>query len=508
MRLEGLIAQEMQMSQEWKEEKLLGELKTFIVGMQYYEAEVNPGERVALERESENPHDSNSIRVESPDFAPVGHVPRKVSAWLAPLLDRGEVRADGAVDLDPPPPFTNRAPLALSLYVCTKGKHILEPRPEPSTGLEALHDMIRRVYVEAGSYKDAEAVEELGERLATLATRDILPETRMLLALFPSKADEVRRKQAELLVAKLKEDVAGIEIGEPLHHHNITVFPLLRPSRRASYVMLEQAIKEGVAVVEEVDEAGDVPNVRVVNNSPSPLMIVEGEMLRGAKQDRVVNITVIVAAKSTFTLPVSCVERGRWEYVSKHFRPERFVPPRMRATARQDMRGQGGEDHPRQSRIWREVDSVLAEAGARSETASIADAFKASEQALKGYRKHISLPKEAAGFLVAKADALVGMDLFSSPQVMRKLWRRLSEAYFVEAVLEKEEQKRTQKKAARQMLKEVAKHAKVSPRRLGSGLRLDVESDKLVGSAVWSGEELCHLSAFAAPEEGVDGPDE
>jgi len=152
---------------------------------------------------------------------------------------------------------------------------------------------------------------------------------------------------------------------------------------------------------------------------------------------------------------------------------------------------------------------VLEDVGADSATATIADAFKASQKRLKEYRNRISLPKEAAGFLVAKGDALVGMDLFDSPKTMRKFWRRLSEAYFVEAVLEKEEKNPTSKKAARRMLQEVAEHAKVSARQLGSGLRLDVQSEKLLGSAVWSGEQLCHLSAFAAPEGVIDdsGPE-
>ena len=82
------------MREGWKGEQLLGELKTFIVGMQYYEAEVNPGEVVNLEREPDNPHDANSIRVENPDFLPVGHIPRRISGWLAPLLDVTRARSN------------------------------------------------------------------------------------------------------------------------------------------------------------------------------------------------------------------------------------------------------------------------------------------------------------------------------------------------------------------------------------------------------------------------------
>ena len=57
-------------------EQLLGEIETRIVGMQYYDATVRPGEQVNLEREPENPHDALAIRVENGRFEAVGHISR------------------------------------------------------------------------------------------------------------------------------------------------------------------------------------------------------------------------------------------------------------------------------------------------------------------------------------------------------------------------------------------------------------------------------------------------
>jgi len=77
------------------DDQLLGEFETRIAGMQYYDASVALGEEVNLEREPENPHDRWSIRVENGFFEPVGHLPRRVVSWLAPLIDSGQVRVDG-----------------------------------------------------------------------------------------------------------------------------------------------------------------------------------------------------------------------------------------------------------------------------------------------------------------------------------------------------------------------------------------------------------------------------
>ena len=79
-------------------------------------------------------------------------------------------------------------------------------------------------------------------------------------------------------------------------------------------MLLGTAIEREEAVVEEVDEDGEVANLSVSNRATRPILIPEGEILVGAKQNRVVNVSVLVASGSTFTLPDSCVEQGRWEY--------------------------------------------------------------------------------------------------------------------------------------------------------------------------------------------------
>ena len=83
--------------------------------------------------------------------------------------------------------------------------------------------------------------------------------------------------------------------------------------------LLEDALQQGTLRIEELDEGGSVPDLRVVNEGALPVLILEGDELIGAKQNRVVNSTVLVAAESQLVLPVSCVERGRWSYRSRAF---------------------------------------------------------------------------------------------------------------------------------------------------------------------------------------------
>jgi hypothetical protein len=44
----------------------------------------------------------------------------------------------------------------------------------------------------------------------------------------------------------------------------------------------------------------------------------------GAKQNRILNMTVLVAVQTDVTIPVSCVEQGRWGYRARHSAPSDF----------------------------------------------------------------------------------------------------------------------------------------------------------------------------------------
>ena len=116
--------------------------------------------------------------------------------------------------------------------------------------------------------------------------------------------------------------LSSIVVGPAVASADLSIFPLLRtlPAEPA-YDTLQNAIRAGQAKVTEVSESGHVPELRVVNDGGSSVLIVDGEELVGAKQNRIVNITILVPPQSTLTIPVSCVEAGRWSAQSREFAP-------------------------------------------------------------------------------------------------------------------------------------------------------------------------------------------
>jgi ARG and Rhodanese-Phosphatase-superfamily-associated Protein domain len=108
--------------------------------------------------------------------------------------------------------------------------------------------------------------------------------------------------------------------GQPLRSGALTCIPLLTSSLHdPDWLTLTDA--RDAAVVTEVDQDGVVSALSVTNRAGRPLLLLDGDELVGAKQNRVLNTTVLVAARSQLTIPVSCVEQGRWQR-----RGERFAP--------------------------------------------------------------------------------------------------------------------------------------------------------------------------------------
>ena len=121
-------------------------------------------------------------------------------------------------------------------------------------------------------------------------------------------------------VPEVAQLLATILTGEPVTHGALAVVPLLAPNLDdPDWLTLEEAGAR--ARVTEVSEAGSVPFLTVANGADRPLLLLDGEELIGAKQNRILNTTVLVAAHTEVTIPVSCVEQGRWGYRGRQFRP-------------------------------------------------------------------------------------------------------------------------------------------------------------------------------------------
>ena len=108
----------------------------------------------------------------------------------------------------------------------------------------------------------------------------------------------------------LLKTLGSLEIREPVSHGPLHLFPLVSgSSTEDGLALLAEALEDESVRAEELNEGGSVPELRVVNRGSAPVLILEGDELIGAKQNRVVNSSVLVPAGAELILPVPLAAR-------------------------------------------------------------------------------------------------------------------------------------------------------------------------------------------------------
>ena len=235
-----------------------------------------------------------------------------------------------------------------------------------------------------------------------------------------------------------------VRVGEPLRHESLTVFPLFSTARAdLEYLLADEAIASGAIAVEEVGEAGSVPDLVVENRGDLRVLFIEGEELKGAKQNRVLNTSVLVPAGSRTTIPVSCVEQGRWRYLSKHFGSSGgHSSSKLRhilksSVTQSSLSGLGHRSD--QGKVWGEVSRQMDALGSSSATMAMSDTFDAIRPRLEEYRGRLVYVEGAIGLAVAVGKAVVAVDLFDRPSTCRKAWDRLLGGFVMDALEARED---------------------------------------------------------------------
>ena len=172
-----------------------------------------------------------------------------------------------------------------------------------------------------------------------------------------------------------------------------------------------------------------MPDLLVENKGDVRVLFLEGEELVGAKQNRILNTSVLVAARSKIKIPVSCVEQRRWGYKSRYFGTSGSVSPSklrrvLKAPVSKSVKENRGYRSD-QGEVWKEIACLHAAHGIDSGTAAMSDAFDTYEDRIIAYRANLKYVNGASGVAVAIGDRVVAVDLFDKPATCQKVWDRI-----------------------------------------------------------------------------------
>jgi hypothetical protein len=231
-----------------------------------------------------------------------------------------------------------------------------------------------------------------------------------------------------------------VRVGEPIRHEQLSVFPLFVDAPApVEYVLAADAIAAGSVVVEEVSDAGSVPTLSVSNDTDHLVLFLEGEQLIGAKQNRILNTSILVGAKKKTTVPVSCVEQGRWRFKARHFGSAgTYSPSKLRYALKLSVSNSlkmGRGHRSDQARVWAEVADFQGAHGGKSPTSAMEDTFNAYRDKLAELQKRFQYVAGSCGLAVAFGKRIVCLDVFDKPSTCEKVWDRLLSGGLLESLV-------------------------------------------------------------------------
>ena len=242
--------------------------------------------------------------------------------------------------------------------------------------------------------------------------------------------------------------LSSVVVGPEVVFQNLTMLPLLtraascEPRAAASvsvdYIVLDDALASGAAEITEVSEQGSVPDLKVVNRGALPVLIIDGEELTGARQNRVVNLTILVPAHSEVTIPVSCVEAGRWRARSHAFASAARVQyatgrARRMKDVTESIRDRGDRMSD-QAGVWADIAQKSARLSVSSPTSAMEALFTGRAEPIDAVVAACPPVEGQRGAVFAVNGVVIGFDLFDRESTLRKVLPKLVRSVALDAL--------------------------------------------------------------------------
>jgi len=297
-----------------------------------------------------------------------------------------------------------------------------------------------------------------------------------------------------------------LELGEARTFENITMVPLYRETKPTlDYISLDEALEQKQIDITEVNEAGSVPNLNVINKGKRSVLIVDGEEIIGAKQNRVVNTSLLLLGETTTTIPVSCTEQGRWHHVSPKFSKSDTVL--NREARRRKMRSVSrsykshNEAHSDQGEVWNEINKLEAKANYKSKSSAMKDVYDQQRKSLDDCVQTLCLAEGQSGLLIGVDGRPVGYDYISLSPVYARLHNKLLRSYIIDPLLEtKGGQSATGKDAMEQFVESASQSKGERYASPAAGWDYRLEAPGLSGASLEYEEEQVHQAFFSTDE--------
>lgn len=195
------------------------------------------------------------------------------------------------------------------------------------------------------------------------------------------------------------------------------------------YITGSKAIKEKKVEVRELSSEGNVNNLAVLNYSKQYVFFSDGDILIGAKQNRVLNTSILLSPESKTVIPVSCIEAGRWSFKNSKFSDSEFhAPANMRYEKARKVKENlkmKKEFDADQGSIWRKVSEYQNSYACSSPTSDLNFVFENKRRDFEDTISKFIPDKKANGIAIFMNSELRTVDIFNRSDVYSEYFLKL-----------------------------------------------------------------------------------
>ncbi|MBW6485469.1 MAG: hypothetical protein K0B01_04875 [Syntrophobacterales bacterium] len=306
--------------------------------------------------------------------------------------------------------------------------------------------------------------------------------------------------------AIVKGSLERIKFGEVQVHGHVAVIPIIGGGDSGpDYLTMKEAMEQQLLTVTEVTEGGTVPELKVINRGKKPVLLLDGEELSGAKQNRVLNTTILLKEMSEMVIPVSCTEHGRWSYRSAHFEESGHI---MSAKLRRVKNASVFENLKSahsfcsdQGAVWDEIATQAHINKVSPVTGAMKDVLEAKKEDMDAFLEHLPMGADQEGLVVIVNGDVVGLDRVSRASSFSVLHPKLIRSYVMDALTEKPRRaKETPPEKADAFLQKIALCTEQRFDSVGYGQDYRYEGKNIVGSALVYENTAIHMAFFQITE--------
>lgn len=193
-------------------------------------------------------------------------------------------------------------------------------------------------------------------------------------------------------------------------------------------------MKTGGLVITEASPGGIVGKLYAVNTTDSYLLLTDADVLVGAKQNRVLNKSMLLAPNSKTVIDVSCIERLRWQYTSRNFTsPGTTADHALRKAKASTLSSPKGSNSNTQGAVWSHINFRLSADSFTDRTESYHELMNYHKNSKGEKLPACEAEKGCNGIAVVSDGKVQCIDVFGTEEVYRYYFPMLRDSALLTA---------------------------------------------------------------------------